>query len=433
MDFNKIPAIERKSPGEIIKFQEKQLRAGLSYLQTYSKFYKRFFKKNSIDIRKIRSLTDLQHIPVTTKQDLQRYNDDFICVPQSRVIDYMTTSGTLGYPITLAATELDLERIAYDEALNFACTGATRKDIFQLMTTLDRRFMAGLAYFMGLRRLGAGIVRVGSGMPELHWETIQRFKPTYIVTVPSFILKLVDFADANGIDYKKSSVKNAVCIGEPLRNPDFSLNTLGARISKKWPLHLFSTYASTEMGAGFTECAFGIGVHMHPELMIIEFLDENDSPVKEGEAGEITITTLGVEGMPLLRYKSGDVCFHHTEPCSCGRNTVRLGPVIGRKQHMIKYKGTTLYPASLYNILDGFDAIENYVVKVSTNEIDTDKICIYISCRNVENGFENKLKERFRAKLRVVPEIIFQPAEVIACMAFPPLSRKPVKFIDERQ
>jgi len=432
MNFNKIPAIERKPLAEIIKFQEKQLRSELKYLQEYSKYYKRFFKKNHIDIRNIRTIADLQDIPVTTKNDLQKFNNDFICVPKSRIVDYMTTSGTLGYPITLAATDHDLERISYDEALNFACAGATRHDVFQLMTTLDRRFMAGLAYFIGLRKLGAGIIRVGSGMPELHWETIQRFKPSYIVTVPSFILKLVDFAEANGIDYQNSSVKRAVCIGEPLRNPDFSLNTLGARISKKWPLQLFSTYASTEMGAGFTECGFGVGGHLHPELIIIEFLDENNRPVGENEPGEITITTLGVEGMPLLRYKTGDVCFHHSEPCACGRNTVRLGPLIGRKQHMIKYKGTTLYPASLYNILDGFENIENYVVEVSTNEIDTDRICIFIGCRNAEDGMEHKIKERFRAKLRVVPEIIFQSVENVSRLSFPASSRKPIKFIDKR-
>lgn len=433
MNFNKIPAIERKPLSDIIKFQEKQLRSELAYLQEYSKFYRRLFKKHHIDIRKIKTLDDLQQIPVTTKDDLQRYNDDFICVPQKDIIDYMTTSGTLGQPITLGATDHDLDRLAYNEAISFACAGATPNDIFQLMTTLDRRFMAGMAYFIGLRKLGAGIVRVGSGMPELHWETIQRFHPSYIVVVPSFILKLVDFAEANHIDYKNCSVKNAVCIGEPLRNPDFSLNTLGARIREKWPIHLYSTYASTEMSSAFTECRYGKGGHLHPELIITEFLDDNNKPVPENEAGEITITTLGVEGMPLLRYKTGDVCFHHNEPCECGRNTIRLGPLIGRKQHMIKYKGTTLYPASLYSILDDCEQIENYVVEVSTNEIDTDRIRIYIGCRKSSEGFDQKIKERFRAKLRVVPEIIFRPVEEINRLAFPAMSRKPIKFIDNRK
>jgi len=433
MNFKKIPAIECKPQTDIIKFQERQLRAELQYLNQRSKYYRRLFKKHQIDIRKIKLLKDLQNIPVTTKDDLQRYNNDFICVPGREVIDYMTTSGTLGNPITLAATDHDLDRLAYNEAISFACTGATSSDVFQLMTTIDRRFMAGLAYFLGLRRLGAAVVRVGSGMPELHWETIQKFRPSYIVVVPSFILKLVEFAEANNIDFRNSSVKKAVCIGEPLRNPDFSLNTLGTRICNKWPLQLFSTYASTEMGSAFTECQFGQGGHLHPELIITEFLDENNNPVADDEPGEITVTTLGIEGMPLLRYKTGDVCYHHSEPCGCGRNTIRLGPVIGRKQHMIKYKGTTLYPAALYSILDDYDQIGNYVVEVSTNDLDTDRICIYIGCR-AENcrDLDRKIRERFRAKLRVIPDIVFLTVEEVSRMSFPPSSRKPVKFIDKR-
>ncbi len=427
------PGLEQKPQQEIIRFQEKQLKEELIYLNTYSKYYKRLFKQNRIDISKIRTLADLQSIPVTTKNQLQQYNQDFICVPQKDIIDYITTSGTLGNPVTFATTDHDLERLAYNEAISFVCAGASEHDIFQLMTTIDRRFMAGLAYFLGLRKLGASVIRVGSGMPDLHWESMLRFKPSYIIVVPSFILKLIEFAENNGIDYKNTSVKRAVCIGEPLRNQDFSLNTLGTRIVNTWDLQLFSTYASTEMGASFTECGYGHGGHQHPEIIITEFLDDNDQPVAEGEAGEITITTLGVEGMPLLRFKTGDVCYHYNEPCACGRNTTRLGPVLGRKQQMIKFKGTTLYPPALFNILDDFEEIDNYIVEVSTNEIRTDKIKILIGCKTQQKGFDQKLKEHFRAKLRVVPEFEFLSPEEINRQQFPAGSRKPVKFVDKRR
>jgi phenylacetate-CoA ligase len=426
------PGIEQKSQADIIRFQEKQLRAELTYLNTHSKYYKRLFRQNGIDFGKIKSLTDLQSIPVTTKDQLQRYNNDFICVPKKDIIDYITTSGTLGNPVTFATTDSDLERLAYNEAVSFVCAGASPKDTFQLMTTLDRRFMAGLAYFLGLRKLGASVIRVGAGMPDLHWESILRFNPTYIIVVPSFILKLIEFAEKNGIDYKNTSVKRAVCIGEPLRNRDLSLNTLGSRIKSKWDLQLFSTYASTEMGASFTECECGTGGHQHPEIIITEFLDDNDMPVAEGEAGEITVTTLGVEGMPLLRFKTGDVARHYNEPCACGRNTTRLGPVLGRKQQMIKFKGTTLYPSALFNMLDHFEEIENYIVEVSTNEIGTDKINMLIGCKEHSYGFECKLKEHFRAKLRVIPDMEFISPEEINQRQFPAGSRKPVKFVDKR-
>lgn len=401
-------------------------------LKERSSFYQKRFKSLRIDPETIKTVNDLPHIPVTTKQDLQEFNEDFFCVPRTQIIDYITTSGTLGDPVTFAMTSGDLDRLAYNEAISFACAGGTSSDIYQLMTTIDRRFMAGLAYFLGIRMLGAGIIRVGNGIPELQWDSIRRFSPNAIVAVPSFILKVIEYAEQHGIDYLKSSVRKAICIGEPLRNPDFSLNTLGRRITEKWPLQLYSTYASTEMGTSFTECSAGKGGHHHPELIITEFLDDNGNRVEEGEPGEVTITTLGVEGMPLLRFRTGDVCFHHTEPCSCGRNTIRLGPLVGRKNQMIKYKGTTLYPPALYDILDNLDFIKNYIVEVYTNDLGTDDIRIHIGSDQPVEHREKDIKDHFRAKLRVAPHMIFEPASAIARIQFPESGRKQIKFIDNR-
>ena len=114
-------------------------------------------------------------------------------------------------------------------------------------------------------------------------ETIQRLKPTAIVAVPSFILKLVQYAQEHKIDINACSVKKAICIGENIRNTDFSLNTLGKRITDAWHIQLFSTYASTEMQTAFTECVEGCGGHLQPELLIVELLDEMNRPVKPGE------------------------------------------------------------------------------------------------------------------------------------------------------
>lgn len=428
-----LPEIETKSSSEINSLQEKLLQQQLAYISKNSKYYQRIFQQNGIDFEKIKTLEDLRKIPVTTKDDLQQFNDDFICVPKNKIIDYVTTSGTLGDPVTFAMTEKDLERLAYNEAISFATTGGSESEVYQLMTTIDRRFMAGLAYFLGARKLGAGIIRVGAGMPELQWDTIRKMSPTALVTVPSFILKLIDFAEKNNVDYRNTSVKKAICIGEPIRNSDFTLNTLGEKIKEKWNIELFSTYASTEMATAFTECQEGRGGHHHPELIIVEFLDDNDKPVKEEEAGEVTITTLGVEGMPLVRFKTGDICFHHTEKCACGRNTMRLGPVIGRKKQMIKYKGTTLFPPALYDILNNINEVENYIVEVFTNEIGTDEILIHVASKEKSDLVIKIITDHFRAKVRVSPTIKFVSPAEINVMQNPEMSRKPVKFIDKRE
>lgn len=338
----------------------------------------------------------------------------------------------MGEPVTFAMTDHDLERLAYNEFISFSCADTSDADIYQLMVTMDKRFMAGLAYFLGLRKLGAGIIRIGPGLQELQFESIHRFSPTGLITVPSFIPKLIEYAEAHGIDYKNSSIKKAVCIGEPIRNTDFSLNTLGKKITEKWDIKLYSTYASTEMGTAFTECSEGIGGHHHPEMIIVEFLDENNEPVKEGEPGEVTITTLGVEGMPLLRFKTGDICYHYTEPCACGRNTIRLGPVIGRKQQMIKFKGTTLYPPAIYDVLNEIDWIENYIIEVYTNNLGTDEVLIKAGSKDVNPNREKMIKDHFRASLRVAPEIEFMNPKEIFKLQMPPNTRKPITFIDNR-
>ncbi len=427
-----IPEIEKASPSEMKAFQEEKLKELLEYVVENSPYYQRVYKKNGVEPKDINSLEDLIKLPVTTKEQLQANNDDFLCVPKAQIIDYVTTSGTMGEPVTFVLTDKDLERLAYNEALSFACAGVLSDDILQLTTTMDRRFMAGLAYFLGARKLGAGIIRVGVGIPELQWDTILKFKPSYLIVVPSFLLKLIEYAKQHRIDLKSSGVKGAICIGEPLRDQDFSLNILGQKIRSDWDLQLYSTYASTEMSTAFTECTQQQGGHHHPELIIVEILDEKNQPVPEGEVGELTITTLGVEAMPLVRFKTGDMVKAHTEPCACGRNTLRLGPVMGRRQQMIKYKGTTLYPPAMDNLLNNFREIESFVIEIYHNEIGTDEILLKIASQDPSESILQKIKDHFRSKLRVTPKIEFHDPKEIEKLKLSKLGRKPVTVIDRR-
>ncbi|WP_288447851.1 AMP-binding protein [uncultured Chryseobacterium sp.] len=430
MEFH--PSIEKAGAQEIKLFQEEKLHELLTYLKAHSPFYQKLFKENNITIEDIRTLEDLQQIPTTTKNDLQQYNHDFFCIPPDKIVDYSTTSGTLGDPVTFGLSDSDLERLAYNEAISFACAGIQKGDVVQMITTIDKRFMAGLAYFLGLRKMGASVVRMGPGIPELQWDSIFRYKPKYLITVPSFLLKMIDYAEKHGLDYKNSSVYGAVCIGESIKNQDFTDNILSQKIKEKWDIKLFSTYASTEMSTAFTECEFQIGGHHHPELIITEILDDEGNPVKEGESGELTITTLGVEAIPLLRFKTGDLVKAHYEACQCGRNTMRLGPVVGRKQQMIKYKGTTLYPPAMNDILNDFNNIVCYQIVIQANEIGLDEIIIKLSTEAEHEGFVNEVRDHFRAKLRVSPKIEIVDFDILSKTVFNPNSRKPITFIDLR-
>lgn len=428
------PEIEFQSKAVIKGYQEEKLRELIAYLSLNSPFYKRLFAAGAIDPKSIKTIEDLQRITPTTKDDLQKSNWDFLCVPRSAITEYTATSGTMGSPVTMALTKNDLQRLAYNECISFACAEGTSDDLYQLMLTLDRQFMAGIAYYEGIRKLGASLVRVGPGLPGMQWETIERLKPTVLVAVPSFIVKLIEFAKQQGIDLNKSSVKKAICIGESLRDSSFNLNTIGSRIRESWDIKLFGTYASTEMQTAFTECGHGKGGHHHPELVIVELLDDNNATVKPGTPGEVTITTLGVEGMPLLRFKTGDIAEAHEEACGCGRSTLRLGPVLGRKQQMIKLKGTTIYPPGVFEILNTMPLVKDYVVEVCTGELQTDELKLHVVA--ADDGKQKAALEElmvvFQSRLRVAPQVIFTHHEALEKLQFGKMDRKIRKFIDNR-
>ncbi len=410
--------------------QEKALKELLQYLQANSPFYQQFFQQHNICVEEINVLQDLQKIPTTDKQAMQERNWDFLCVPKNQLREYTATSGTLGKPVTIALTENDLKRLAYNEQQSFLTADAKPHDVFQLVLTLDRQFMAGMAYYLGIRNIGASVVRTGPGLPSMQWETIQRLQVNSIVAVPSFIVKLIEYAKANNIDLNKSSIRKVICIGDNLRDENFELNVLGKKIKQDWNIELYGTYASTEMQTAFTECKQGNGGHEQPDLIITEILDDNGNQLAAGEYGEVTITTLGIEGMPLLRYRTGDMACLYDEPCACGKHSRRLSSIVGRKQQMIKYKGTTLYPPAIFETLNKIDIVKEYVVEVSSDELGSDLVLLYIFSKNAD---EQKLINQLRASMRVVPEIKYISNEEMRKMQFPEASRKQIKFVDKRK
>jgi phenylacetate-CoA ligase len=210
---------------------------------------------------------------------------------------------------------------------------------------------------------------------------------------------------------------------------DFSLNSLGLKIQELWDVAIFSTYASTEMAMAFTECSEHQGGHLIPELGVLEVLDERNNQVKNGESGEVVITNLQVSGTPLIRFRTGDVCHYYSEPCSCGVNTPRLGPVIGRKQQMIKFKGTTIFPATLFDVLDCNNKITLYQVIVSTNEYGNNDVTILLSKDEVDEVRLKSLKEQFKIKVKVTPKIDLKDHIELQKKVYPEESRKMKKLI----
>lgn len=407
--------------------KETRFKQLLNYVAKHSPFYKNVFDEKGINVQDM-TLDDLDKLPFTTKDDLAKFNEAFLCVPKNQIVDYITTSGTLSNPVSFYLTENDTKRLAENECTALTMAGGTKDDIYQLMVTMDKQFMAGLAYYLGIKKMGAGAVRVGPTSPQNHLDTILRFDSTILIAIPSFIVKLIETAKKNNIDLNSTPIKSIVCIGEPIRNEDFSLNVLGERITSQWKVKLFSTYASTEMGAAFTECLAGNGGHLNEEMLLMEVVDENGKAVKDGELGEVVVTTLGVEGMPLIRYKTGDLCHIHYSKCACGVESPRLGPVVGRKQQMIKYKGTTVFPPAVFAVLE-FLHISLYKVEVTKNEFGNDIITVVLP---EQLNTEEKIKEitsAFKSRIRVAPFFKFMEEGKLMNIIHHQDKRKPEKIV----
>jgi len=406
-----------------------QLQKAISYLSNKSPFYQQWIQTQKVLPLQILEVAHLSQLATVSKKDFAENNFDFLCCERQQIADYCTTSGTTGAPVTIALTPNDLLRLAHNEAHTFQLAQLSNSDICMLMLTLDRQFMAGIAYYEGLRLLGIPAVRSGSISPAAQLKNILQFKPSVLVAVPSFILKVINTAKEEGIDLATLSVKKIICIGEPIRTQNLEPNNLALQITKQWNVQLFSTYASSEMQTAFSECTHGKGNHVNPKLIIAEVLDEQGNEVPNGNIGELTITTLGVEAMPLLRYRTGDMVFAIRETCACGSNAMRISPVLGRKNELLKYKGTSIFPAAIFNVLQSESAIQDYLIEAKNNEGRTDELLVHIVCAEANEQFKLHLENQCKAALRVTPEFQFSTAEKLAALR-PAENRKIIRFIE---
>jgi phenylacetate-CoA ligase len=423
---------ESLASSRIADLQEAAWAEAFEYALTRSPFYREHLRRAGLSPNSPPPLAGLGCIPPIDKSALSELSASFLCVPRSRVVDVVTTSGSTGQPLVVMLTERDLRRLAVNECLSFRCAGLTRSDTVLLAVTLDRCFMAGLAYFLGLRRLGCAVVRVGPATPAMHLDLLRRVQPTAIVGVPSFLLLLADRAAEAGIELRQSGVRNAICIGEPVRHEDLSLNRTGAAIEQRWNAQVFSTYGSTELASSLCECASGRGGHLHPELLYLEALDEAGQPVADGQVGELTATTFGVEAMPLIRYRTGDFAAIDRRPCACGRRSLRIGPIVGRKGQKLKVKGTTIFPTTLKAVLDTVPEVTSFVILARREDDLSDAVEVRIACAADPARTVTQLRERFRGEAKVTPEIrVASPAEIEA-LQMPEGARKRRYFVDLR-
>jgi len=398
--------LEFRSAEEIAVVQNDLLAEHVRYAGRSSPFYRDLFERSEFDPGSVKSADDLARLPCTDKSDLTARAADFLAVSPDEIVDVCLTSATTGdSPSALLQTRGDLARLAYNEGAAFRMLGVGPGDTMVVAAALDRCFMAGLAYYLGGLRVGARMVRAGSGNPIQQWQILKATGANVLVGVPSLMWKIGQAARESGGNPAAMGVRMMAAIGEPTRDADLELLPAARRLEEMWNAPVHSTYASTEIATAFCECPERRGGHLRPELATLEILDDAGGPVPSGGVGEAVVTPLGVQGMPLVRFRTGDISFLIDEPCPCRRRTPRLGPILGRKNQMLKYKGTTLFPSSILAALEGRDEVTGAYVEARRGEGGTDRVIVKVNVSKAEITTDD-IAELLRAHIRVAPEVV---------------------------
>jgi phenylacetate-CoA ligase len=259
-------------------------------------------------------------------------------------------------------------------------------------------------------------------------ETIGRVQPTAIIAVPSFLRHVADKAREIKFDLNKSSVKKAICIGEPIRDRAFALNASGRTIVAAWGAKVYSTYGVTELANSLCECDAGAGGHLHEEQLHLEILDDAGKILPDGEIGEVVATTFGIEAMPLIRYRTGDYAAIFSKKCKCGRTTPRIGPIVGRKNQKLKFKGASLFPSALAAVLEETKSVEAFVIIARRESELSDSIeILFHGLAKIE-----MLRDALQARAKITPQVRHVSLAEIEALQLPPQARKRRTFVDLR-
>ncbi len=229
-----------------------------------------------------------------------------------------------------------------------------------------------------------------------------------------------------------SLISSLAVNGYHRRGADLALNATGRLIEEAWGSEIYSTYGLTEAGAAFHECPAHKGLHAHPDILLAEVVNDGGRPLPPGEAGELVVTTLMTEGMPLIRYRTGDVTFIVPGECPCGRGGARIGPILGRKAHRLKVKGTTIYPKTIEEALVGVEGVENFIIEARDGEDGTDRLIVRIGTGRTDRPFLDIVRTVLFSRARVTPEIVVEPPASVETSLYEGGRRKPRVFVDRR-
>ena len=427
--FNKkMETLPRK---EIKELQLKRLKETVKKLYENVPFYRNKFKELKIKPTDIKTLEDIRKLPLTTKDDL-RNNSPFGMMVTSldNCIELHASSGTTGIPITVCYTPNDIDVWSEVMARCLSMSGLTKKDIFQNPIPYGT-FTGAFGFHYGAQKVGALVIPSGMGQSERQLKLMDYYDTTFISGVASYAMRLSQVAQEMDVDLEKLKVRNGL-FGAEMFTPG-----LKKRIMNAWDMDVHDIYGLTEMcGPGVsTDCDQHDGLHLWEDHFLIEVLDPITlEPVEPEEEGEIVLTTLTKEGMPLLRYRTRDIAkIYDQEVCDCGRTHVKHTTIKGRSDDMIIIRGTNIYPGQIESVLMKNQEVGGNWRMVLDTKNDVDMLTVEVESKNQLSQVESAdLEESLKNDIKSV--IVFTPrVTVLPPNGIPQEGLKAKRVIDNRK
>ena len=426
------PQYETLSHEELKKLQLERLQATVKHCMN-SPFYKKRFEEIGLKPEDIKSLDDIRKIPFTTKQDLRdTYPFGIASVPLRQCVRLHSSSGTTGNPTVILHTQQDLDEWANQVARNLWMVGLRPDDVFQNSSGYGM-FTGGLGFQYGAEKLGMLTVPAAAGNSLRQIKFIRDFGTTAIHAVPSYVTRLYEVMQQEGVDPRKDTKLKVLAIGAEPHSEEQR-----KRIENMMGVKAYNSFGMSEMcgpGVGF-ECQEQNGLHFWEDYYIVEIVNPDTlEPVPDGEIGELVLTTLCREAMPLLRYRTRDLTRVLGRTCPCGRNHIRLDRMRGRSDDMIVLRGVNIFPIQIEKILMQFKELaSNYLITLTTDE-DNDNMTVEVELEELfTDDYPRLLALEKEVKRRLKDEILLTPHVKLVPKGTLPVSEgKAVRVVDKRK
>jgi len=386
---------------DLKNLQSERFQKLVNYANEHSQFYRSKFLNAGIHIKDIRTISDIQKLPLTTKDELrEQYPFGLKATSLDRILETHVTSGTTGNPVAMGYTKADLDLWAEVVARALCCAGAIPGNMIQIAYGYGL-FTGGLGLHYGALKMGLTIIPCSSGQTKRQLKLMRDFKPQILACTPSYALYMVEGALEEKIDPAQSSWKIGIFGAEPWSE------AMRTQIEKIWAMEATDIYGLCEIiGPGVAqECHHKKGLHLFSDVFYPEVLNpETNKPVGDGESGVLVLTTLTKEGMPLIRYVTRDIVTMTNQRCPCGRTSPRISKIKGRTDDMIIVRGINVFPSQIEHILLNIEETHpHYQIIVDREARGLDKLEVMVEIK--EEFFSDEIKKLSSIQERIEKRI----------------------------